>query len=47
MQLKGGERIISRKESKVLIRKALKANSSNEDRDYKSLGKYIFKVLKG
>lgn len=47
MQLVGGERIISRKETKVLIRKVLKAASSEEDRDYKSIGKYIFKVLKG
>ena len=47
MQLEGGERIVSRKETLVLIRKALKANNSKEDKDYKSLGKYIFKVLKG
>ena len=47
MALKGGERIVSRKETKVLIKKALKANESKEDKDYKSLGKYIFKVLKG
>jgi len=31
----------------VLIKKALKANASKEDKDYKALGKYIFKVLKG
>ena len=47
MALKGGERIVSRKETKVLIKKALKANESKEDKDYKALGKYIFKVLKG
>lgn len=47
MHLEGGERIISRKETKVLIRKALKASRTQEDKDYKSLGKYIFKVLKG
>ena len=47
MQLEGGERIVSRKETKVLIKKALKAGSSKEDKDYKALGKYIFKVLKG
>ena len=45
--LKGGERIISRRESVVLIKKALKANASKEDKDYKALGKYMFKVLKG
>lgn len=47
MGLFGGERIVSRKETKVLIKKALKAGSSKEDKDYKALGKYIFKVLKG
>lgn len=47
MHLEGGERIVSRKETKVLIKKALKANASKEDKDYKALGKYIFKVLKG
>ena len=47
MHLEGGERIISRKETKVLIKKALKADASKEDKDYKALGKYIFKVLKG
>jgi hypothetical protein len=47
MFLKGGERIVSRKETKVLIKKALKAGASKEDKDYKALGKYIFKVLKG
>ena len=47
MLLEGGERIISRRETLVLIRKALKAYSSKENKDYKALGKYIFKVLKG
>ena len=47
MGLFGGERIVSRRETLVLIRKALKANASKEDKDYKALGKYIFKVLKG
>ena len=46
MELKGGERIVSRKETKVLIRKAKKALDSHSDNDYKSLGKYIFKVFK-
>lgn len=45
MPLWGGERIISRKETKVLIRKAKRANLSKEDKDYKALGKYIFKVF--
>ena len=47
MNLEGGERIVSRRETLVLIKKALKAEESKEDKDYKSLGKYIFKVLKG
>ena len=47
MHLVGGERIVSRKETVVLIKKELKAASSKEDKDYKALGKYIFKVLKG
>lgn len=50
MYLQGGERIISRVESRTLIRKAKKAYE-NKNKDYdrycKSLGKYIFKVLKG
>lgn len=47
MLLEGGERIVSRRETLVLIKKALKAYESKEDKDYKVLGKYIFKVLKG
>lgn len=47
MNLEGGERIVSRRETLVLIKKALKAYNSKEDKDYKALGKYIFKVLKG
>ena len=46
-KLKGGERIVSRRESVIIIKKALKANESKEDKDYKALGKYIFKVIKG
>lgn len=50
MMLQGGERIISRVETRILIRKAKKAYE-NKNKDYdrycKSLGKYIFKVLKG
>jgi len=47
MPLEGGERIVSRRETLILIKKALKANASKEDKDYKALGKYMFKVLKG
>ena len=50
MNLQGGERIVSRKETRTLIRKAKRAYE-NKDKDYdrycKSLGKYMFKVLKG
>jgi hypothetical protein len=46
MELHGGERIVSRRETKVLIKKAMKARDSKEDKDYKALGKYIFKVFK-
>ena len=45
--LESGERIVSRRETLVLIKKALKAYESKEDKDYKALGKYVFKVLKG
>lgn len=47
MGLYGGERIVSRRETVILIKKAIKANRTKEDKDYKALGKYIFKVLKG
>lgn len=45
MALYGGERIVSRRETKILIKKAKKASLSRLDSDYKSLGKYIFKVI--
>lgn len=45
MNLKGGERIFSRKNTKVLIRQAKKAYTSQTDSDYKRLGKTIFKYL--
>ena len=47
MLLESGERIVSRRETVVLIKKALKAFASKEDKDYKALGKYMFKVIKG
>lgn len=46
MELWGGERIFSRKSTKVIIKKAIKAYQSKSDKDYKSLGKYVFKELK-
>lgn len=45
MELTGGERIMSRVSTKVLIRKAKKAASLQTDSTYKSLGKYLFKEL--
>ena len=46
MGLKGGERIVSRRETKILIKKAKKAEASKTDGAYRALGNYIFKVLK-
>lgn len=45
-ELEGGERICSRKNTKILIRKAKKAQASQSDSDYKALGRYLFKVFK-
>lgn len=45
MELEGGERIFSRKSTKILIRKAKKAEASKSDKDYKALGRYIFNEL--
>lgn len=50
MYLQGGERIVSRKETRTLIKKAKKAYANkggDYDRYCKSLGKYMFKILKG
>lgn len=45
MELDGGERIFSRKSTRVIIKKAKKAYVSQLDKDYKALGKYVFKEL--
>lgn len=45
MDLYGGERIVSRRETKILISKAKKSEISKSDSDYKALGRYIFKVF--
>lgn len=42
----GGERIFSRKNTKILIKKAKKAAESQQDKDFKALGKYMFKCIK-
>ncbi len=50
MELWGGERIVSRIETKILIKKAKKAEEVKDNEEQfknkcKSLGKYMFKVL--
>jgi hypothetical protein len=45
MPLWGGERIISRHETKIIIKKAKKADNSKKDVDYRDLGRYVFKVF--
>ena len=45
MQLDGGERIFSRPHTKILIKFAKKAAATENDNDYKALGKRIFKFL--
>ena len=47
MKLEGGERIISIKDSKRLIRKVLTAYHSDNDEDYIKVGKDIFKIFDG
>ena len=51
MLLQGGERICSRKHSRVLIKKAKNAYEAKDNKDQyirkcKSLGKFMFKVIK-
>lgn len=46
MNLWGGERIFSRKNTVVLIKKAKKADNTKDEKDYKSLGRYMFKCIK-
>ena len=51
MELWGGERIVSRRETKILIKKAKAAEAVKDTPQFenkcRSLGKYIFKVIKG
>ncbi len=42
----GGERIFSRKNTRILIKKAKKAQETQDDKDYKALGRYMFKCIK-
>lgn len=46
MELEGGERIFSRKNTRTLIRMAKRAYNSKLDKDYKALGKKMFQYLK-
>lgn len=43
--IQGGERIFSRVNSRVIIKKAKKAYETKKDSDYKSLGKYVFMAI--
>lgn len=45
MELKGGERIFSRKNTRTLIRMAKRANKSKSDSDYRKLGKRMFSYI--
>lgn len=45
MELQGGERIFSRKNTKTLIRMAKRANRTKSDADYRKLGKRMFKYI--
>lgn len=45
-ELWGGERIFSRVNTRTLIKKAKKADLTKDDKDYKALGKYMFKCIK-
>lgn len=45
MELEGGERIFSRPNTKALVKLAKKAYETKDDKDYKALGKRVFKYL--
>ena len=46
LELDGGERIFSRKNTKTLLKMASRAYNSKKDTDYKALGKKVFAYLK-
>lgn len=46
LELDGGERIFSRKNTKTLIKMAARATKSQKDSDFKALGKKVFQYLK-
>lgn len=45
MELDGGERIFSRPNTKTLVKLAKRAYKSDDDKDYKSLGRKVFKYI--
>ncbi len=45
MELNGGERIFSRPNTKTLVKLAKRAYASNEEKDFKALGKKVFKYI--
>lgn len=46
MELEGGERIFSRKNTRTLIKMAKRADKTKSDTDYKRLGNKMFKYIK-
>jgi len=46
VELKGGERIFSRKNTKTLVRLAKKGYRSKQENDYKTLGRKKFQYIK-
>lgn len=46
MRLEGGERIVSRIETRKLIKQALKAYKTDADSEYIKLGRMIFRIIK-
>lgn len=45
-EIEAGARIFSRKATKTIIKKAKRAYLSKSDKDYKSLGRYVFNEIK-
>lgn len=44
-EIQGGERIFSRKSTRVILRKAKRAYLTESEADYRSLGRYVFNEL--
>jgi uncharacterized membrane protein (UPF0127 family) len=45
MELEGGERIFSRRSTKIIIKKVKKAAATEKDLDYKNVARYVFQEL--